>query len=111
MQPQAAYSAYIHGFKCKYNFFNRTIPTMQNQMKIIEDVLINHFNPAIVGESSFSQHLRELIALPIRLGGMTETTSHLNTEAEYNAARLLTKDIVDHFISQNTEYRPNKENL
>ena len=30
IQPQAAYPAYIHGFKSKYDFFNRTIPTMQN---------------------------------------------------------------------------------
>ena len=28
IQPQAAYSAYMHGFKSKFNFFNRTIPTI-----------------------------------------------------------------------------------
>ena len=49
IQPQTAYSTYIHGFKSKYNFFNRTIPTMQNHMKIIEDVLRNHFIPAVIG--------------------------------------------------------------
>ena len=46
IQPQAAYSANIHGFKNKYNFFNRIILTMQNHMKIIEDVLRNYFIPA-----------------------------------------------------------------
>ena len=64
IQPQATYFVYIHGFKCKYNFFYRTISSMQNHMKIIEDVLRNHFIPAIIGESSISEHLRQLIALP-----------------------------------------------
>ena len=30
---------------------------------------------------------------------------------EYNASKLLTKDIVDHIISQNKEYKPNKERI
>ena len=42
---------------------------------------------------------------------MAVTNPHLNTEAECNASRLLTKDIVDHIISQNTECKPNKERI
>ena len=61
IQPQAAYSAYIHDFKSKYKFFNRTIPTMHNHMKIIEDVLRNHLIPAIIGESSVSEQPRNKI--------------------------------------------------
>ena len=79
-------------------------------MKIIEDVLRNHFILSfIVGESSVSEHLQELIALPIRLGGMTVTTPHLDTEAGYNASKLLTNYIVDEVISQDTKYKPNKK--
>ena len=59
---------------------------MANSLLIIEDVFRN--------ESSVSDHLRQLIALPIRLGGMAVTTPHLNTESEYKALRLLTKDVV-----------------
>ena len=111
IQPQAAYSAYIHGFKSKYNFFICTIPTMQNHMKIIGDVLRNHFISALSGESPISEHLRQYIALSIRLVGLAVTTPHLNTKVEYNASRLLAKDIVDHIISQNTKYKPNKERI
>ena len=42
---------------------------------------------------------------------MAVTTQHLNTEVEYNASRLLTKDIVDHIISQDAVYKPNKERI
>ena len=55
---------------------------MQNHIKIIENVLRNHFTPVIIGESSVSNHLQQLIALPIQLGGIAVTTPHLNTESE-----------------------------
>ena len=75
---------------------------MQNHIKIIKDVLRNHFIPAIIGESSISEHLRELIALLIQLGGMAVTIPYLNTEVDYNTSRLLIKDIVYHIIHQDT---------
>ena len=40
---------------------------------------------------------------------MAVTTPHLKTVAEYNPSRLLIKDIVDHVISQNTEYKSKEE--
>ena len=95
----------------KYNFFNRTIPTMKNHMKNSEDVLRNHFTPAITDESLISEHLQQLIALLMRLGRMAVTNPHLNTEAEDNASRLLTGDAVDHTISQNTENKTYKERI
>ena len=75
---------------------------MQNHIKIIKDVLRNHFIPAIIGESSISEHLRELIALLIQLRGMAVVIPYLNTEVDYNTSRLLIKDIVYHIIRQDT---------
>ena len=40
MQPQVAYSAFIYDFKSKCNFFNRTIRTMQDHMKIIVESIL-----------------------------------------------------------------------
>lgn len=111
IQPQAAYSAYIHGFKGKYNYFNRTIPTMYNHLNAIEDILRNHFIPAIIGESFISDHLRQLLALPIRLGGLAISIPHLKTETEYNASRTLTEQLIEHVINQNTQFHPNKERI
>ena len=89
IQPQAAYYAYINSLKSKCNVFNYFIPTVQNRVKISEDVLRNHFIPAIIGESSISDLLGDLIALPMQLGQMAVTTSHLNNEAECIGSRLL----------------------
>ena len=111
-QPQAAHYAYIHGLKSKCNVFNYFIPTVQNHVKIIEDVLRNHFIPAIIGESSISDHLGDLIALHMELGQMAVTTPHLNTETECIGSRLLSKNIINHITNQGTEYKPNnKKNI
>ena len=68
----------------------------------------NHFIPATISESSISEPLQQFIAFSIQLGGMAVTISYLNTEAEYNASKLLLKNIVDQIINQNTEYKSNK---
>ena len=103
IQPQAAYYAYINGLKSKCNVFNYFIPAVQNHVKIVEDVLRNHFIFAIIGESSISDHLGDLIALHMELGQMAVTTPHLNTETECIGSRLLTKSIINHIINQGTE--------
>ena len=48
IQPEAAYSAYVHGFKSN-----------------LVDVLRKHFIHAITSDPSISEHLLQLIALPI----------------------------------------------
>ena len=57
-------------------------------MKVIEDVLRNHFILAIIAESSVSDHLQQLIALPMGLRGMAITTPHLNTELRHQRCLL-----------------------
>lgn len=44
IQPQTAYSAYMHGFKINFTFFNRTIPSIHNYL----EVLRNNFIPPIL---------------------------------------------------------------
>ena len=70
IQPQAAYSAYIHGFKHKFTFFIRTIPNLSNYLQPIEEVLRSQFIPAITGGHLCSDKERDLLALPIKFGGL-----------------------------------------
>ena len=50
IQTQTACSPTLHGFKSKYNFFKCFVPTWQNHIKSIEDVLRNYFILPITGE-------------------------------------------------------------
>ena len=67
------------------------------------------FVPVIYDESSISENLRPLIALPIRLGGKAVTIPHLNS-GRIQQIKMLTGDIVDH-ICQITGYQPNKKRV
>lgn len=47
-------------------------------MKSVKHVLKNRFVPAISGESSLSNHLQQVIALPIQICGILETNPRLS---------------------------------
>ena len=49
MEPQAAYAAFIGGFKSKFTYFLPTIPDIHKYFQPIEDTIANKFIPAISG--------------------------------------------------------------
>ena len=90
---------------------NTTSSVQLFQLCKIKRRVLKMFWDAATTESSISEHLQQHLPLFVRLEGMAVTTLHLNIETEYNASTLLTGDIVDHIIIQNTEYKPNKERI
>ena len=49
MEPQAAYAAFIGGFKSKFTYFVPTIPDIHKYFQPIEDTIANKLIPAISG--------------------------------------------------------------
>ena len=45
-QPQAPYSAFVSGFKCKLNYFVRTIPGISQLLYPLTETVRNKFIPA-----------------------------------------------------------------
>ncbi|CAM1325038.1 Uncharacterised protein r2_g3392 [Pycnogonum litorale] len=48
MEPQAAYTAYTYGFKCKFMYFIRTIPDLKELLQPVEDVVRTLLIPKVV---------------------------------------------------------------
>ena len=69
-QPQAAYLAFVSGFKNKLSYFMRTIPDISNMLIPIEDTIRNRFIPAIIGGRICNVEERKLLSLPTRYGGL-----------------------------------------
>ena len=69
-QPQAAYSAFVNGFKNKLSYFMRTIPDISNLLRLINDTIRNRFIPAITGGCSCIEKERKLLSLTTRYGGL-----------------------------------------
>ena len=100
-QPHAAYSAYTHGLSSRWSFLSRTIPDIADMLNPLEEAIQQHLIPALTGRPPCSREERDLLALPVRLGGMGITnpvsTSHRNFEASMRltsplAATIATQD-------------------
>ena len=63
-QPQAAYSAFMNGFKNKLCYFMRNSPDISSLLLSIEDTIRNRFIPSITGGHICNEEERKLLSLP-----------------------------------------------
>ncbi len=94
-EPQAAYSAFVFGFKGKWNFLQRTMPNTSHLFLPLEDALRNNFLPTVTGRP-ITQLERDILSLPTRNGGLgvvnpTETAEHCFNESTKITKELTTK--------------------
>ena len=68
--PHAAYAAFIHSVKGKWQFVMRTIENIEKLFQPIEEIIIDKFIPALTGRSHCSVAERKLLSLPTRYGGL-----------------------------------------
>ena len=69
-QPYAAYAALPHCLSSHWTYISRTIPNIQDLLLPLENAIYQHFIPALMKHHVSSKIERELLALPVRLGGM-----------------------------------------
>ena len=70
-QPHAAYAAFTHGLSSHWtSYIFRTIHDIQDLLRPLEVAIHQHFIPALTGREACSLVERDLLALPVRLGGM-----------------------------------------
>ena len=75
-QPQAAYSAFVSGFKSKLSYFMRNIPDISNLLIPNKETTQNQFIPATIGGRICSEEERRLLSLPTRYGGLAIPIFH-----------------------------------
>jgi len=111
-EPQAAYSAFVGGFKGKFTYFIRTIPKIRTFFSKIEETIKSKFIPAISGGQVCSDNDRLLISLPVRYGGLAIPilTDEL-TDVEYENSRKVTSTLSQLIINQNLEYKVNQNDI
>ena len=107
-QPHAAYSAYIHGQQHKYRYFMRTINNIQDQLKPLDDAITNILIPAITG-FEVNESDRELLALPVKSGGMGIEIINQNSNEEYQRSKTITAPLAALIALQEEDALPNPE--
>ena len=70
-EPQAAYAAYVSGFQHRFTYHIRTLPDIKPLLQQLDHVIDHKFLPAILEDRPISMDERKLIALPVRLGGLS----------------------------------------
>ena len=67
---QAAYCAFVSGYKHKMTYYMRTIPEISELLTPLNEVITTELIPAITGGYTCSKLERSLSSLPPNLGGL-----------------------------------------
>ena len=84
--PHSAYGAFIHGILHKWNYVMRTIESVGSLFQPLENVIHQHFIPALTGQDPYSGLEWELLALPCRLGGLNIPNPTTICEFQFSAS-------------------------
>ena len=98
-QPHAAFAAYTHGMVSKWSYISRTIPDISNHLWSLEDTIRSDFIPSITGRPPPNDSVRNLLALPARLGGLGILDPSLRSDDEFNASTQVTAPLI-HLMEQ-----------
>ena len=98
-QPQACYAAYTFGLKHRWTYFLRTLSDIQDLLEPLEDAISHMLIPAIT-ERKCNQLDRNILALPVRLGGLGLGNPSLEARREYASSVKVTKPLVEQIVSQ-----------
>ena len=85
-QPQASYAVYTFGLKHRWTYFLRTLPDIQDLLQPLENAIAKVFLSAIT-EHECTQLEREILALPVRKGGLGVINPCQEATVEYARSR------------------------
>ena len=98
-QPQACYAAYTFCFKDRWTYFLRTLPDIQDLLEPLENAISQMLIPANA-ERKCNQLDRNILALPVPLGGLGLGNPSLEARREYASSVKVTKPLVEQIVSQ-----------
>ena len=108
-QPQAAYAAFTHGLMSRWTFIMRTIPGTGDVFQPLEDAIRFKFLTALTGRSAFSDVERELLALPVRLGGLGITMPTSCRERHFQTSVRICEPLVSLILQHDESNLPESQ--
>ena len=102
-QPHAAYAAFTHGYISKWTYLTRTMNDIAPSLAPLELVIRTKLIPAITSRPPPNDLVRDLLALPARLGGIAIPDPSVTSNA-YSSSIKITRPLVDAILSQDFCY-------
>ena len=103
-QPHAAYAAFTHGLASKWTFLARTVPDISHLFQPLEDAIRQRFLLKLTGQNHLSDTVRDLIALPTRLGGLGIVNPVKQAAKQCDTSQKVTAPLVTLITEQSTEF-------
>ena len=102
-QPQAAYVAFIVGYRQKFNYIFRTMSNLDELLIPIENEIRYHFIPAICDGRHCSDDERLLLSLPIKMGGLGIINVVDEAKFQFMTSSDMTSQPCDRIVAQSEE--------
>ena len=101
-QPHAAYAAYVHGLSSRWSYLLRTVPDIDDLLQPLENAIHQHLIPVLTGRPPCSSIARDLLALPVRLGGLGIRDPSTTSSESFQSSKSITAPLVTLILSQDT---------
>ena len=104
-QPHTAYTAFTHGLASKWNYLLRVtdweLLSLPEILKPLESAIQSQFIPAITGQPAPGGLVREMLALPVRHGGLGLMNPIASAKEQRSSSQLICAPLVDQIRQQN----------
>ena len=104
IEPHAAYTCFVGGFKHKLSFIMRTIPDICHHMTKLDNIVTTKFLPTITGGMLVNENERLLISLPAKDGGLAIPIFRDLCQIEYENSKLITSHLTEKIKIQQYQY-------
>ena len=98
--PHAAYAAFTNGLSSRWTYIARTIPDVGDLLKPLEFAIRHRFLTALTGRTAVSDAEWDLMALPVRLGGLGISNPTKQATLHYNTSQKVTTPLVALILQQ-----------
>jgi len=102
-EPQVCYSAYVFGLSKRWLYLMRTTPDIADLFEPLESCITEQFLPSLFRQFK-ADVLREVIALPAKLGGLSIFNPILTAPSEYQYSRSATEPLVNLILDQKISF-------
>ena len=103
-QPQACYAAFTFGLRHRWTYFLRTLPDIEDLLEPLERAIADVLIASITDHHCTTPSERDLLALPVRLGGGGGGLGIINpsqdADLQYQASMKTTAPLVKKIVSQ-----------
>ena len=103
VEPHLTYITFVYGMQNKYTYKMRTIPNIEEQLKILDKSINESQLVALFNGRTLNEDEKKLISIPTRLGGMGIRITSEISSAQYEKSVAITRQLQKENLGMNNE--------